>query len=90
MKFFTNFKLIHKPLFISSVEVFDKDKLGKDKSLGKIEVNPSDLNNEAKWYPLQVYTSKKLIIIFAPFSEEISLILLKQVKILKFYKLTRC
>ena len=45
---------IDKPLSFFSVEVFDKDKLGKDKSLGKIEVNPRDLDNEAKWYPLQV------------------------------------
>ena len=49
-----NLLTIDKPLSFFSVEVFDKDKLGKDKSLGKIEVNPRDLNNEAKWYPLQV------------------------------------
>ena len=37
------------------VEVFDADKLGKDKSLGIVEINPSDLNsNEPKWYPLEV------------------------------------
>ena len=49
-----NLLTIDKPLSFFSVEVFDKDKLGKDKSLGKIEVNPRDLDNEAKWYPLQV------------------------------------
>ena len=37
------------------IEVFDKDKLGKDKSLGKVEVNPRDLDNEEpKWFPLKV------------------------------------
>ena len=47
--------LINCALNIFSVEVFDKDKLGKDKSLGQIEVDPRDFaNGEAKWFPLQV------------------------------------
>ena len=33
--------------------MFDKDKVGKDKSLGRIEVDPRDLDN-AKWFPLKV------------------------------------
>ena len=37
------------------MEVFDADKIGKDKSLGKIEVNPIDLDGEEpKWFPLKV------------------------------------
>jgi Ca2+-dependent lipid-binding protein len=38
------------------VEVFDADKLGKDKSLGKAEINISDLTADAgagHWFPLQ-------------------------------------
>ncbi len=36
------------------VEVFDADKLGKDKSLGKIEVDILDLSaDEGHWFPLQ-------------------------------------
>jgi hypothetical protein len=38
------------------VEVFDADKLGKDKSLGKAEINISDLTADAgagRWFPLQ-------------------------------------
>ena len=36
------------------VEVFDADKLGKDKSLGKVEVDILDLAaDEGRWFPLQ-------------------------------------
>ncbi len=36
------------------VEVFDSDKLGKDKSLGKVEVDVLALENaEGQWFPLQ-------------------------------------
>jgi len=36
------------------VEVFDADKLGKDKSLGKVEVHIEDLpSGEGCWFPLQ-------------------------------------
>ena len=36
------------------VEVFDADKLGKDKSLGKAEINILDLTaTEGRWIPLQ-------------------------------------
>ena len=52
---FDNRKLIDLiTLILFRVEVFDKDKLGKDKSLGKVEVNPRDLDSEPKWFPLQV------------------------------------
>ena len=38
----------------SFVEVFDADKLGKDKSLGKVEVDILDLAaDEGRWFPLQ-------------------------------------
>ena len=38
--------------------MFDADKFGKDKSLGKIEVNPLDLDSgEPRWFPLQVYNT---------------------------------
>ena len=37
-----------------SVEVFDKDTIGKDKSLGIVEVDPRTLDSEPKWFPLQV------------------------------------
>ena len=36
------------------VEVFDADKLGKDKSLGKVEVDLSEItSSEGRWYPLE-------------------------------------
>ena len=36
------------------VEVFDADKLGKDKSLGKVEVDILDLaGGESRWFTLQ-------------------------------------
>ena len=36
------------------VEVFDADKLGKDKSLGKVELDVLDLAaDEGRWFPLQ-------------------------------------
>ena len=48
------------------VEVFDADKLGKDKSLGIVEINPSDLDSyEPKWYPLKViFVSSSLTFYF--------------------------
>ena len=55
------------PLFISfdifSVEVFDADKLGKDKSLGKVEINPKDFDGEeAKWFPLKGVKSGEILL----------------------------
>ena len=39
-----------------SVEVFDADKIGKDKSLGQVVISPRDFDgNEPKWFPLKVY-----------------------------------
>ena len=36
------------------IEVFDADKLGKDKSLGKVEIDTLDLaGNGSHWLPLQ-------------------------------------
>ena len=38
-----------------SVEVFDSDRLGKDKSLGSVEIRQDDLiGDEPKWFPLKV------------------------------------
>ena len=38
-----------------SVEVFDSDKIGKDKSLGQVEISPRDFETkEPKWFPLKV------------------------------------
>ena len=35
--------------------MFDADKLGKDKSLGSVAINPRDFDSkEAKWFPLEV------------------------------------
>ena len=46
-------------IFILSVEVFDADKLGKDKSLGKVELSLQDLDTgEPRWFPLQVLFHK--------------------------------
>ena len=37
------------------IEVFDSDKIGKDKSLGQIEISPRDFDtSEPKWFPLKV------------------------------------
>ena len=42
--------------------MFDADKLGKDKSLGKVEINPRDFDgNEAKWFPLKGVKSGEIL-----------------------------
>ena len=39
-----------------SVEVFDSDRIGKDKSLGSVEISQDDLiGDEPKWFPLKVH-----------------------------------
>ena len=43
------------------LEVFDADKLGKDKSLGKVEVDPRDFD-QPRWIPLQGVKSGELLI----------------------------
>ena len=46
-----------------SVEVFDADKLGKDKSLGKVEITPRDFDGEeAKWFPLKGVKSGEILL----------------------------
>jgi hypothetical protein len=46
-----------------SVEVFDKDKLGKDKSLGKVEISRNDLgSNEPMWFPLKGVKSGEILL----------------------------
>ena len=55
-----------------TVEVFDADKLGRDKSLGKVEVDLAELVNnedaEGHWYPLIGVKSGK-VLLFADFQE---------------------
>ena len=46
-----------------SVEVFDKDKLGRDKSLGKVEISRDDLDtNEPVWFPLKGVKSGEILL----------------------------
>ena len=46
-----------------SVEVFDSDKIGKDKSLGTVEISPRDLDsNEPKWFPLNGTKSGEILL----------------------------
>ena len=46
-----------------SIEVFDADKLGKDKSLGVVEINPRDFDGEeAKWFPLKGVKSGEILL----------------------------
>ena len=56
-----------------AVEVFDSDKLGRDKSLGKVEVDLAELVNneseEGQWYPLIGVKSGK-VLLFADFLED--------------------
>ena len=52
--FSTDFKVPDGPADKLLVEVFDSDKLGKDKSLGKVELSLADLQAmEGKWFTLQ-------------------------------------
>ena len=49
------------------VEVFDADKLGKDKSLGKVEVDILDLAaDEGRWFPLQGKKTPCLTLLHIP------------------------
>jgi hypothetical protein len=52
--FSTDFKVPDGNCDTLLVEVFDSDKLGKDKSLGKVDINLLDLQDtEGKWFALQ-------------------------------------
>ena len=43
--------------------MFDKDKLGKDKSLGKVEISRDDLgSNEPVWFPLAGVKSGQILL----------------------------
>ena len=43
--------------------MFDADKLGKDKSLGVVEINPRDFDGEeAKWFPLKGVKSGEILL----------------------------
>ncbi len=41
--------------FLISVEVFDADRAGKDKSLGKVDIPAADLaaSAQGRWFPLK-------------------------------------
>merc|ERR1719402_915793 len=48
-----------------SIEVFDKDKFGKDKSIGSIEIDPRDLQSggdEPRWFPLKGVKSGEILL----------------------------
>ena len=43
------------PIIAMLAAILYADKIGKDKSLGKLEVNPLELDGEEpKWFPLKV------------------------------------
>ena len=51
------------------VEVLDSDKLGKDKSMGKLELDMSDIQdmarleeNDGRWFPLQGVKSGQILL----------------------------
>ena len=49
-----------------TIEVFDSDKIGKDKSLGKLDLDIQDLLNndddQGNWYPLQGVKSGQILL----------------------------
>ena len=50
-------------LFFFRIEVFDSDKLGKDKSLGKININSKDLDaGTPQWFPLKGVKSGEILL----------------------------
>ena len=50
-------------LIFFRIEVFDKDKLGKDKSLGKVEISKDDLDSkEPMWFPLKGVKSGQVLL----------------------------
>ena len=56
-------RCIYKMIFTYRVEVFDKDKLGKDKSLGKVEISKDDLDSkEPIWFPLAGVKSGQVLL----------------------------
>ena len=45
------------------IEVFDSDKIGKDKSLGTIEISQEDLNSDSpQWFPLKGVKSGEILL----------------------------
>ena len=50
-------------VFLFRIEVFDSDKLGKDKSLGKVEISQDDLGaNQPIWFPLAGVKSGQILL----------------------------
>ena len=53
----------HNIPFSFRIEVFDSDKIGKDKSLGKVELNFEDLDaSEPRWFPLKGVKSGEILL----------------------------
>jgi hypothetical protein len=52
---------LEKMSFLISVEVFDADRAGKDKSLGKVDIPAADLATSAqgRWFPLKGTLQRK-------------------------------
>ena len=59
-----NFDLLTNLIFyISSIEVFDSDRFGKDKSLGTAAIDPESLGNlEPRWIPLSGAKSGEILV----------------------------
>ena len=54
---------IESKIYDFSIEVFDSDKIGKDKSLGVIELTPRDLeDNQPKWFLLKGTKSGEILL----------------------------
>ena len=61
--FLTLLKIYFSILNVFSIEVFDKDKLGKDKSLGKVEIPEHQLGaHEPAWFPLAGVKSGEILL----------------------------
>ena len=61
--FNTSFKVPDGDADTILIEVFDSDKLGKDKSLGKVEIDVVDLaGSDGQWIPLQGVKSGEILV----------------------------
>ena len=49
--------------FIFSIEVFDSDRLGRDKSLGKLDLDPDNMDaGQPQWFPLKGAKSGQILL----------------------------
>ena len=61
--FHTNFKVPDGEADTLLIEVFDSDKLGKDKSLGKVEIDVVDLaGSDGQWFTLQGVKAGEILV----------------------------